>query len=106
MNLFTETLLLAKTFVISDKIPCSSLTSNLRYTENFLLFKFSKVESFLFFSDKTKGNLTLPLNIEHISEINEDVVGPGPAPSPCSTVFPTGVDSTITAFRTPSIFAI
>ena len=47
-----------------------------------------------------------PLNIEHKSEIRDEVVGPGPAPSPCNTLFPTGSDSTITAFKTPLIFAI
>ena len=44
--------------------------------------------------------------IDNVSEIKEDVVGPGPAPSPCNTVFPTGLDSTITALSTLSILAI
>ena len=36
----------------------------------------------------------------------EDEVGPGPAPSPCRTLSPTGTPFSITAFIDPSIFAI
>ena len=39
-------------------------------------------------------------------ETNADVVGPGPAPSPCKTVLPIGNPSTTIAFKTPSILAI
>ena len=44
--------------------------------------------------------------MEHKSEMSDEVVGPAPAPSPCKTVFPTGLDSIITALSTPSIFAM
>ena len=47
----------------------------------------------------------LPLKIDEISEINADVVAAGPAPSPCIMLWPTGIPSIITAFRTPSILA-
>ena len=67
---------------------------------------FSKEANFLFLSDSTNGNFTFPLKIEHKSETSDEVVGPGPAPSPCKTVLPTGLDSTITALRTPFILAI
>ena len=40
-----------------------------------------------------------------MSDIRDEVVGPAPAPSPCSTLWPAGFDSTITAFKTPLIFA-
>jgi len=48
-----------------------------------------------------KGNLILPLNIDNKSDISADEVGPGPAPSPCNTLSPTGSPSVITAFITP-----
>ena len=70
------------------------------------MFKLSNKAGFLFLLEITKGNLILPLSIEHRSDIKDEVVGPGPAPSPCYTVCPTGLDSAITAFKTPLIFAI
>ena len=48
----------------------------------------------------------MPLSIEQTSEINADVVGPCPAPSPCRTVCPVGDDSIIIAFNTSSILAM
>ena len=45
----------------------------------------------------------LPLSTEHKSDIKDDVVGPAPAPSPCKILCPTGLESTITAFKTPLI---
>ena len=62
--------------------------------------------NFLFLSEITKGNFIFPLNTEHKSETKDEVVGPGPAPSPCKTLCPTGVDSITTAFNTPPIFAV
>ena len=47
----------------------------------------------------------LPLKIDEISEINAEVVAAGPAPSPCIMLWPTGIPSIITAFKTPSILA-
>ena len=82
INLFTDILFFDKTFVTSVKIPCLSLTSKRMYAEIFLLFIFSKTPNFLFLSDNTNGNLMLPLSMEHKSEIKDEVVGPGPAPSP------------------------
>ena len=41
----------------------------------------------------TKGFLILPLKIERRSDNNADEVGPGPAPSPCKTLSPTGLPS-------------
>ena len=38
-----------------------------------------------------KGNLILPLNIDNRSDIKAEEVAPGPAPSPCSTLSPTGL---------------
>ena len=66
----------------------------------------SNKANFLFLLGITKGNFIFPLKIEHKSEIKDEVVGPAPAPSPCKTVWPTGLDSTMTAFKTPLIFAI
>ena len=66
----------------------------------------SNLADFLFWLDITNGNLIFPLSTEHKSDISEDVVGPGPAPSPCRTLCPTGLDSAITAFNTPSMLAI
>ena len=43
---------------------------------------------------------------EYRSEINEEVVGPGPAPSPCITDWPTGLPLIIVALKTPLILAI
>ena len=47
------------------------------------------------------GFLILPLKIDKRSDINAEDVGPGPAPSPCNTLSPTGSPSNITAFITP-----
>ena len=47
----------------------------------------------------------LPLRIELISDIRAEVVASGPAPSPWITLWPNGLPSTITAFKTPSILA-
>ena len=38
-----------------------------------------------------KLNLILPLKIDNISDISAEAVGPGPTPSPCKTLSPTGV---------------
>ena len=46
------------------------------------------------------------LNIEQMSETSADVVGPGPAPSPCIINFPIGVPSIIMALSTPLILLI
>ena len=46
----------------------------------------------------------MPLNIERRSDKRAEEVGPGPAPSPCKTVSPTGLLLRITAFITPLIF--
>ena len=48
----------------------------------------------------------LPLKTEHKSEIKEEVVGPGPAPSPCYIDLPIGKPSITIAFKTPFMFAI
>ncbi len=53
-----------------------------------------------------KGNLILPLKIDRRSDINAEEVAPGPAPSPCRTLSPTGSPCKITAFITPETFAI
>ena len=47
----------------------------------------------------------LPLKIEEISDIKAEVVAAGPAPSPWIMLWPTGVPSIITAFKTPSMLA-
>ena len=63
-----------------------------------------KSADFIFFlleTDIENGYLTLPLRTEQISETSAEVVGPGPAPSPCRTDLPTGFPSIITAFKTP-----
>ena len=66
----------------------------------------SKEANFLFLSGIINGNFIFPRSTEHKSDIKDDVVGPEPAPSPCKTLCPTGLDSTITAFKTPLILAI
>ena len=43
----------------------------------------------------------LPLKIDNKSDNKEDEVGPGPAPSPCNILSPTGLPSVITAFIAP-----
>ena len=53
-----------------------------------------------------KGYLILPLKIEYKSDISAEDVGPGPAPSPCIMVWPTGELLIIEALNTPFIFAI
>ena len=88
-----------------DKTPGLSITSNLKYEEKYLSSIFSNLIFFLSWLDNEKGNFTLPLKIEEISEINAEVVADGPAPSPCIMLRPTGLPSTITAFKTPSILA-
>ena len=52
------------------------------------------------------GDLILPLNIDNKSDINAEEVGPGPAPSPCKTLWPTGLPSKIIAFIAPPTFEI
>ena len=55
--------------------------------------------------DIEKGNFTLPLNTEEISETRAEVVV-GPLPGRIAyPLWPTGSPSTITAFKTPSILA-
>ena len=61
---------------------------------------------FLSFSDKEKGNLIFPRNIEDISETKAEVVAEGPAPSPWIELWPTGLPDTMTAFKTPSMSPI
>ena len=51
-----------------------------------------------------KGYLVLPRKIDNRSANKDDDVGPGPAPSPCRTLCPTGLASKITAFITPLTF--
>ena len=63
----------------------------------------SNEANFLFLLDTTKGNFIFPRSTEHKSDIKDDVVGPAPAPSPCKILCPTGLESTITAFKTPLI---
>ena len=57
------------------------------------------------FDEIPNGYLIFPLNTEQRSEINAEDVGPGPAPSPSRTDFPTGTASITIAFCTPLIFA-
>ena len=101
-----EILFLENIFVIEDKTPGKSFTSTLKYDEQDLLYKSNFFIFFLFEKETPNGNFISPLSIEHKSEIKEEVVGPGPAPSPCKTVLPTGEPSITTAFNTPFIFAI
>ena len=61
---------------------------------------------FLFLLGIEKGNFTFPLKMEQISETNDEVVGPGPAPSPWIVNLPIGIPSIITAFKTPLILLI
>ena len=77
-----ETLFLEKIFVIFDKTPDLSATSNLKQAEKILLSIFLNLSLFLCLIDKEKGNFILPLEIDEISEINAEVVASGPAPSP------------------------
>ena len=47
------------------------------------------------------GYFISPRKIDIKSDNNDEEVGPGPAPSPCKTLSPTGLPSVITAFITP-----
>ena len=47
------------------------------------------------------GFLILPLKIDNKSDSKADEVGPGPAPSPCKMLSPTGLPYIITALITP-----
>ena len=53
-----------------------------------------------------KGYFVLPRKIDNRSANRDDDVGPGPAPSPCKTLCPTGLPYVITAFITPLTFPI
>ena len=105
INLFTDTLFCENIFVISDKTPGLSITSNLKYAENNRSEISLNLSFFLSLLDIEKGNFIFPLNMEDISDTNADVVACGPAPSPCIILVPTGSPSVITAFKTPSILA-
>ena len=61
---------------------------------------------FLFLEEMPNGYLILPLKIDNRSDNKEEEVGPGPAPSPCKILSPTGLPSVITAFITPLTFPI
>ena len=99
ISLLTETLFFDNILVIEDKTPVLSMTSSLIYEEKISLEIFRDLIFFLFLFGIEKGSLILPLSIEQISETKADVVGPGPAPSPCIVNFPIGVPSIITAFN-------
>ena len=77
-------MLLEKIFVILDKTPGLSNTSNLKYPENTLSEIFLNINFFRSLFEIEKGNLIFPLNIDDISDISADVVAAGPAPSPRS----------------------
>ena len=51
--------------------------------------------------DKIINDLRNNIDIDDISDNNEDEVGPEPAPSPCKMFCPTGTPFKITAFITP-----
>ena len=55
-NLLIETLFLENIFVMFDKTPDLSITSNLKYEENNLLEILLNNNFFLSFVDKEKGN--------------------------------------------------
>ena len=82
ISLLTEILFFDKIFVIDDKTPVLSTTSNLIYDENISFEMSNDRIFFLFFVGIEKGNFMLPLKIEQMSETKAEVVGPGPAPSP------------------------
>ena len=96
----------AKILVMLESTPGLSITSNLKYADEFLSKILPKFNFFLSFKDIEKGNLILPRDIEDKSETNAEVVASGPAPSPWITLCPTGFPSIITAFKTPSMLAI
>ena len=100
-----DTLFFEKIFVIFDRTPDLSITSNLKYAEKNLSVISKNFKFFLSLLDIEKGNLTLPLKIDEISDTNADVVAAGPAPSPWITLWPTGEPSINTALRTPSTLA-
>jgi hypothetical protein len=89
--------------VIFDKTPGLSATSNLVYAEKNLSSILQNFSFFLSLLEMENGNFILPLKMEEISDTNAEVVAAAPAPSPCITLCPTGLPSTITAFKTPSI---
>ena len=103
INLLIDTLFLEKIFVIFDKTPGLSDTSNLKYAEKYLSDISTNFSFLLSLFEIEKGNFILPLKIDAISEIKAEVVAAGPAPSPWITLSPTGDPLTITAFKTPSI---
>ena len=88
--LFTEILNLAKRFVMLERTPDLSLTSNLKYKELVYSLLFKTFTFFLLFDGMPKGFLILPLKIETKSVYRDEDVGPGPAPSPCKMLSPTG----------------
>ena len=104
-SLLIETLFFEKIWVILDKTPGLSTTSNLRYAEKDRSEICLKSKFFLSLFEIEKGNLILPLRIDEISDIKAEVVAAGPAPSPWIILSPTGIPSIITALRTPSMLA-
>ena len=95
INLLTEILYLAKRLVISDNTPGLSFTSNLKYNEFVYLSLLNGLINLLLLEEIPKGYLVFPLKIDNKSDNNEEEVGPGPAPSPCKTLSPTGLPSVI-----------
>ena len=65
-----------------DKTPGLSSTSNLKYAENDLSEISLHLSFFLSLLGIEKGDFTLPLKIEDISETKAEVVAAAPAPSP------------------------
>ena len=82
MILFIDILNFANLFVIKDKTPGLSFTSNLRYKEFLYSLLLKDFTFFLLAEGIPKGFLTSSRNIDNRSESNDDDVGPGPAPSP------------------------
>jgi len=67
------------------------LTSNLKYNEFVYLSLLNGLIDVLLLEEIPKGYLVFPLKIDNKSDNNEEEVGPGPAPSPCKTLSPTGL---------------
>ena len=103
INLLTDIWFFDKILVTDERTPVLSITSNLIYEEKNSSAMSKLLIFFLFLFGIENGNFIFPLSIEQISDTRADVVGPGPAPSPCIVNLPTGLPSTMIAFNTPFI---